>query len=170
MITPERAREALAYDPETGIVTWAIRTSNRVKIGDAAGTPDRGYLNIGLDGESYRAHNLIWLYVTGEWPEHEIDHINGVKDDNRWVNLRDRSHTINMRNIVAPLRSGSSGFRGVSKYRKRWRAQIKTNNKNKHLGTFDTPEEASAAYWAAKAELHGVETYQGRLNQALHPR
>lgn len=171
MITYERVREALHYDPETGVFTWRVKGNNRVRLGDEAGsTVSTGRRSIQLDGRKYKAHQLAWLYMTGTWPEHEIDHVNGLPGDNRFVNLRDEPRTTNMRNQVAPRRDSVSGFRGVSPHEGRWQADIRVDGKKKYLGLFDTPEEASAAYWAAKAELHGEETYQVRLDQEVMSR
>lgn len=69
MLTAERLRSLLRYDPDTGTFVWAARTSNRIKIGDVAGRPhNRGYVAIGVDGRVYLAHRLAWLWVTGNWP------------------------------------------------------------------------------------------------------
>jgi hypothetical protein len=165
-ITHERIREVLHYEPETGVFTWLVRTSSRMHVGDLAGSrTKKGYWAIRLDHGNHRAHLLAWLYMTGAWPTHQIDHIDGDGLNNRWTNLRDGSDGVNYHNIVAPQSNNTSGYRGVSweRSRGRWQAQIQANRKKRHLGYFDTPEEASAAYWAAKAELHGAATYQVRL-------
>ena len=162
-ITVERVREALAYNSETGVFTWLQRTSTKVHIGDEAGSPSNGYWSIKLDHRNYGAHILAWLWMTGAWPTHEVDHIDGVRDNNRWINLRDGSDGVNKRNIVAPNKNNPSGYRGVSRSGRRWAAHIKVNGKQQRLGTFDTPEDAHVAYMAAKAELHGEDTYRARL-------
>ena len=163
--THERVREALSYNPETGVFTWLVRASTKIRVGDVAGSSAEGYWRIKLDGKTYRAHQLAWLYMTGAWPTHEVDHINGVRDDNRWVNLRDVPRLTNQWNTVAPQRSSTTGVRGVERSKDGWTARIRVNGCRKYLGRFATIEEASAAYWAAKAEYHGVETYQARLDQ-----
>ena len=164
--THERVREALDYDPETGLFTWLVRTSIRIMAGDVAGCPTQsGYWRIGLDGHDYQAHVLAWFWVHGEWPTNDIDHIDGDGLNNRLDNLRDVPRNVNMHNVVAPYQNNTSGYRGASFHRQsgKWRASIGVNGKRVHLGLFDTPEEAHAAYMAAKAEHNGVETYQGRL-------
>lgn len=163
--THDRVRSVLHYEPGTGVFTWLITKGPRARVGAVAGSPTpRGYWTIKLDGRSYQAHNLAWFYVTGEWPEHEVDHIDGDPLNNAFTNLRDEPHGVNVRNVVAPNRNNTSGFRGVSESGPRWQANIRVDGKKKYLGTFDTPEEAYAAYMAAKAEHHGEETYRARLS------
>src|SRR5215813_12141516 len=82
MLTHERLKELLSYDPKTGLFIWNSR-------GAVAGTTDQeGYIQIHLDGKKYRAHRLAYLYMTGEMPTQILDHINRVRSDNRWGNLR----------------------------------------------------------------------------------
>ena len=85
-------REALHYDPDTGIFTWKVATASCVKVGAEAGcVKNDGYRAIGMGGKSYKAHRLAWLYVHGEWPKEQIDHINHIRTDNRMENLRPAS-------------------------------------------------------------------------------
>lgn len=156
MLTAERLREALHYDHETGVFTWRSRTSNRVKIGDIAGAIDlNGYRLIGVDGRLYKAHRLAWLYVYGRWPVKQIDHINGVRDDNRFANLREATSGENHQNITRRS-DNTSGFIGVTWHRQnmKWMAQIRVDGRYHYLGCFNTSEEANAAYLKAKADLH----------------
>lgn len=151
-----RLKESLSYDPETGVFNWRILTSNRAKIGARAGTNSNGYFIISVDGTRYMAHRLAWLYVTGEWPRGEIDHINGDRSDNRFENLRRTTHADNMKNM-SKHKDNTSGFKGVfwAQHARRWRSYICANGRSKHLGYFNTPEEAYAAYCVAAANLHG---------------
>jgi len=143
------------YDPETGIFTRLVRTSNRIKIGDVAGSLSRyGYLEFQLYGKLRKAHRLAWLYMTGEWPVGEIDHRDTDRTNNRFSNLRDVTSLGNKQNRRAPNKNSSTGLLGVSPKRDKWKAQIRANGKNRHLGTFTTPMEAHAAYLKAKRELH----------------
>ncbi|MCI0598731.1 MAG: HNH endonuclease [Beijerinckiaceae bacterium] len=90
----------------------------------------------------------------GAWPIAQIDHINGDRADNRFLNLREATRTENAWN--AKLRSDShSGFKGVRRHKRRWCAYIKVSGKQKHLGSFATPEEAHDAYCRAAREHHG---------------
>ncbi|MGJ0639467.1 HNH endonuclease signature motif containing protein [Xenorhabdus bovienii] len=152
MITQSELKSMLSYDPETGLFTWIKRNSNRVKIGDIAGSVnDNGYIDIRIHGRLMRAHRLAWLYMHGEWPREVIDHINGVRDDNRISNLRDVSHSINMLN-TSEKSSSKSGYRGVSWCHdtKKWRAKIQIGDKYHHLGRYHDIEDALQAYKKAK--------------------
>lgn len=154
LISPERVREILHYDPETGIFTWlSDRGTNRL-AGRRAGykRSTDGYWVICIEGRSYLAHRLAWAYVTGEWPENEIDHKNGLTDENAFANLREATHTQNMKN-----RKRKSSFTGASRGHRssRWEARISVDGKTKHLGTFDTQEDAAKAYRAAANQHYG---------------
>ena len=155
ILTAERLRELLHYDQETGLFTVKIATGHRSRLGSQPGNPRPGdYLRIGLEGRLYPAHRLAWLYMTGEWPKAYIDHINGVKDDNRWVNLRDVSNAMNAQNVYRARKNSKSGFLGVVQKGDRWGSQIGVNGSFTWLGMFDTPEEAHTAYLEAKRQLH----------------
>ena len=154
-LTAERLREILHYDPETGIFTWRVRTSRCVKIGsECSHRGSIGYVVIQILSTPYSAHRLAWLHVTGSWPIGVIDHINGVRDDNRFCNLRDVSNTENLQNRRRPNKNTSSGFLGVHRVADAWVAQIGVNGRNTHIGIFKTPELAHAAYIEAKKNLH----------------
>jgi hypothetical protein len=148
IITAERLRELLHYDPWTGVFTWRVRTSNYVKVGDVAGCVSvDGYISIKIDGYSYRAHRLAWLYMTGRWPADGIDHINMDRVDNRIANLREATKSQNRMNSYLSANS-SSGFKGVTwdKRECKWRAVLVIGRKQKHLGYFASPERAFIEY------------------------
>ena len=152
-----RLREVLNYDPVTGIFTWKTRIADRIKIGDVAGTVyGLGYRLIRIDGQQYHAHRLAWLYMTGAWPVHGIDHINGERDQNQFINLRDVPPQYNAQNKRRPAKNNVSGYLGVSWYSrgKCWRAGIRVNGKGYHLGYFNDPAKAHQVYLAAKREQH----------------
>lgn len=157
MVTAERLKESLRYDEGSGLFSW-IKTGRRnIKSGDLAGHIDRqGYVQIMLDGKMYLAHRLAWFYVTGEWPKHQIDHIDGNKGYNAFSNLRDVVQAVNMQNQGRPQRSNKSGFRGVSfeKATNKWRADISANGKRTTIGRFDTPELAYEHYLGARRTMH----------------
>lgn len=153
----ETLRSALAYAPETGVFTWKIRPSPKVPEGAIAGsTHKRGYIHIQLKGRIYKGHRLAWFYVHGEWPSAQIDHINRIKGDNRIANLRAAENAENKQNYLGPQRNNKIGLQGVTKRRGRnsYQAKIEVFGVERHLGTYKTPEEASAAYMLAKAEMH----------------
>ncbi len=154
MLTQSRLKEVLRYNKNTGIFSWRVSRSHNVKAGDIAGTKDKRYLRIKIDGVLYRAHRLAWLYVTGKFPRNEIDHKNGSGIDNRWKNLRDVSRAVNRQNQRLPLPSNILGVQGVRKYRRKYRAVIGVNGKSLFLGLFHSPQEAHAVYVIAKRKLH----------------
>jgi len=158
-------KSQLDYDADTGIFTWkAVSKFHKSRNGKEAGTRHHtGYLHISIDGKKYSAHRLAWLYVHGEFPEEFIDHINGVRDDNRIVNLRDVSHNVNClnRKIQTSNTSGHPGVKNVSRYSKRkkamitkFAADISVKGKRFYLGNFDTFEAAKSARVAAE-KLYG---------------
>lgn len=154
-LTAERLRELVHYDPVTGIFTSRINCG-KVRVGDASGKINRdGYRQIQVDGRLYSAHRLAWLYVHGRWPTPMVDHESRDKDDNRIANLREVTKSQNQQNI-GPQSNNKSGYKGVREEKRtgRWRAQIRIDGVQHHLGTFATPELASAAYAAAAARLH----------------
>lgn len=156
MITQSRLKELLHYEPDTGVFTWLVRTSDSVRIGDlAGGCHGNRYRRIRIDGKLYLAHRLAWLYMTGAWPDNQIDHVNGVRDDNRIANLREATNAENQQNRAKDVRN-TSGFPGVSWCRRdsKWRGLIKFEGRQKYLGVFDSPADAHAAYLKAKAERH----------------
>lgn len=156
-LNAERLRELLSYDPETGVFTWAVRPSQRVMAGSIAGAAHKsGYRYIKIMGRSYFAHRLAWLYVHGEWPANEVDHVDGDPLNNALSNLRSATRAENMQNFSRARADSKSGFRGVtwnSQYRK-WEANITHRGRQRRVGFFDTAESAHNAYLAAKAELH----------------
>jgi len=152
-------KKLLKYDPETGVFTWLTNPSKRIKAGQQAGSlHHKGYIQIGINKTLYLAHRLAWFYYYGNLPNQTIDHINGIKTDNRISNLRDISSSGNCQNL---LRSrGSSGLIGAhfQKSRNRWSSSIKLNGVRTHLGYFKTAEEAHTAYIAAKRSMHPFNT------------
>ena len=156
-ISHSRLLEILSYEPIVGIFRWREKTGPCSHVGAIAGSPQRGgHIQIGIDGEKYKAHRLAWFYVYGVWPPEDIDHINCIRGDNRLCNLRLASRAQNLRNCGV-RRNNTSGFKGVTFHRptKKWRARILHNGVRHNLGLFDTPELAHAAYCAASERLHG---------------
>jgi len=155
-LTQEQLKELLHYDSDTGTFTW-VDSRGRVASGDVAGSPQSmGYLSIRINGRLHLAHRLAWLYSTGEWPKYQIDHINGIRTDNRISNLRDVTANVNQQNQRRGQSGGKTGLLGVSLYKKtgKYRSEIMCFGAIKFLGYFDTAPEAHAAYVKAKREIH----------------
>ena len=145
----------LMYDPETGLFTWKVSRGG-VRAGTQAGYDSgRGYIIIRVLGRNYYAHRIAFLLMTGQWPEYQIDHINGNRSDNRFCNLRPATPAENRQNSEK-REVASSGYIGVhySNRSNRWIAKIQVRGKVTHLGTFVTEEEAAEAYIKAKKQLH----------------
>ena len=165
ILTQSRLKEVLHYCPETGVFTRLVSTGN-ARAGEAAGNVNKvsGYLQIRIDFKLYQAHRLAWLYVHGEFPPNDLDHINRVRSDNRIGNLRLSTRAENLQN--QSMRSNNtSGHVGVSWYKRdqKWLAQIKINYKTINLGFFTDLTEAISAYASAKAQFH---TFNPQLSHA----
>jgi hypothetical protein len=167
-ITQAELKEILHYDLETGVFRWRFASSNRVKPWSVAGTKgDTGYIKIHINKKLYRAHRLAWLYVKGEFPKEQIDHINGNRTDNFWQNLRETSSKQNQENL--PLsKNNTSGYRGVawSKTSKKWLAHVRHNSKKIHIGLYKTAEEAAIAAATKRAELFTHDYGRDQINFA----
>lgn len=163
LLTTDAVRKLLAYDPETGVLTWKPRPEstrherawNTKYAGRQAGSlSTRGYLHVRILGRDYRAHRVIWLIVTGDWPGQGLDHADGDPSNNRFDNLRPASQTENRANSRRP-KNNTTSFKGVTLDRRdgRYLATIGVNSQKHYLGHFDCPEKAHQAYLAA-AEKH----------------
>jgi hypothetical protein len=155
MLTAERVRELLDYDPETGVFTWLVSRCN-VKAGSRAGCArSDGYRGIRIDRRRYHEHRLAFLWMKGEWPSADVDHINGAPGDNRWHNLRPASRSQNMVNSRM-RRNNVSGTRGVAWHSaaRKWVATISIDGRSKYLGIYDAKEDAAAAYARAMMARH----------------
>ena len=155
MLTQQKLKELLYYYPETGVFT-RLQDRRAVKKGSVAGSYNtKGYLKIRIDSKAYLAHRLALLYMTGEFPPDQVDHINRIKDDNRFANLRLVSNLENCHN-QSIHKHNTSGITGVCwhKRKKKWTAYIWVNNKRIHLGYYDTIEEAKEERDNAKVRLH----------------
>jgi len=167
-LTVDLLNHLFEYDKETGNLIWKIKPSskgNRVKVGDIAGTvKSHGYLCVGINYNSYRAHRLIFLMHKGYLPK-TIDHINGDRLDNRIENLRAVTASQNQHNRKTNA-NNTSGYKGVGwiKTKKKWRARITLEGKKIHLGYFDNVEEAAEVVRKAREELHGVFANHGDNN------
>lgn len=151
MPSRERLHELLSYNADTGILTWKVKRGSKSAGSVAGGLGSEGYITVFIDGHLYKAHRVA-LHMTGiDVDGLLVDHINGIKTDNRAENLRVVSQHGNARNIRKPTSRSISGILGIGRRPSgRWRAQLSINNKNYWIGTFDTKEEALAAYLEAK--------------------
>jgi hypothetical protein len=164
-LSAKEVRELLDYFPDTGEFIWRFRLGNEHSVicwnpkfaGKSAGHFDaKGYKRIKIHATYYAGHRLAWLWMTGEWPPEDVDHINCNKSDNRFNNLRLATRGQNVAN-TGLKRHNKSGFKGVC-YKPRARvyyAQITKNGKVHYLGRFQTPEEAHAVYVRAANQMHG---------------
>lgn len=163
-LTAEFVRSILDYAPDTGIFRWRHRADrkrnwNSRYAGTVAGQTSSGYRAIQIDGKgAYPAARIAWLYVTGEWPPDQIDHINSVRDDDRFDNLRAATNAENSQNRGPQRNNRSSGLRGVHFHAQsgKWRARIKFDGCHYSLGLHDKPEEAAAARDAFVAKHLGA--------------
>jgi hypothetical protein len=157
-ITQSALVKATHYDPDTGIFVRRVNTGrhDRHKAGEVMGTKTiKGYIMVGIVSRRYMAHRLAWLYVHGEWPDQDLDHINRDKSDNRIANLRPATRLQNMQN-VEKHKHNTSGIKGVCWHsqRNKWRAQINVMYKQKYLGLFDNFDAAVKARAAAEILYH----------------
>jgi len=159
MITQAQLKELFSYDPETGVFTRKV-TYGRWKAGMVAGTYAHGYVQINIDHKLYYAHRLAWLYVHGEYPSGDIDHIDHNTSNNSMSNLRNITTGENLQNQIVAKKNNQSRFLGVHFHaeKKKYQARIQVAGKQRHLGYFDTPEFAYSAYVSAKRELHSANT------------
>lgn len=150
-------KHILSYDPEKGVFYW-LQPRPRIKVGVIAGSLKKktGYVSIEIDGKEYAAHRLAWFYITGKWPENQIDHKNRIRNDNSFSNLREATNGQNRANTQS---SSKHGLKGVSLKKwlkdKPWEARITFEKKVISLGCFATKEEAHEAYCKEARRLHG---------------
>jgi len=162
MITQERLKEFLSYCPDTGVFAWR-RSRGTAKAGSIAGCVNkRGYRIIRIDMHSYKAHRLVFLYMTGSFPARHTDHINGVTFDNRWLNLRDVTSQENSRNQKRRS-NNTSGLAGVKRDKptNKWRVFINFDLKQQYLGYYDDFFEACCARKSAETK-HDFHPNHGR--------
>lgn len=159
-ITQSKLQELFFYDPSTGVFTRRVTTSGRSKAGaDVSCKTAAGYVEAMIAGKVVLMHRMAFLYMTGALPVGQVDHINGVRHDNRWCNLRAVEQSTNMQNLKkATVSNTSTGLLGSFKSGQSktnpYKAMIRIGGKNTHLGRFPTAEAAHDAYVAAKRIHH----------------
>lgn len=150
----ERLKELLEYDHEIGVFKWKV-DRGPIRAGSTAAKPKpHRYGQIRIDGVLYYAHRLAWFYTHGTWPVNEVDHINGVRNDNRLSNLRDVPHQSNSQNVIKPRKSNKSGYLGINKLGEKWVANIYLHGRTTYLGIFSCKKQAHQAYVEAKRKYH----------------
>lgn len=159
MITQQALKNLLKYESTTGKFCWLVKPNLRWPIDKEPGTiNDRGYRKICLrhngKRQVYRAHRLAWLYVYGEWPDRDIDHINGNLLDNRICNLRLATKHQNSGNRKINA-NNKCGYKGVYNRRGKWAACIRADGKTVNLGLYDTPLKAHEAYMCVARKYFG---------------
>jgi hypothetical protein len=155
--TAERVRELFDYDPRTGLLTNKIGRA-RARAGSVAGTRRKdGYWSVSIDGSGhFLVHRVIWLWVTGEWPTHEVDHEDTDRGNNKWLNLREATPLQNKANQPVSKCNGS-GVKGAFFHPQtgKFRARIQVGGKQKSLGLHATAQLAGDAYLKAARSIHG---------------
>jgi len=160
----EAITDLLSYSPETGEFTWKV-ARGRCSAGSTAGyDTGRGYIGIRINKRCTYAHRIAFLLMTGSEPKAQVDHINGDRSDNRWVNLREVTCAENMMNRQVSGRN-KSGVMGVfwNTGKGKWTAKIKKNQKTTHLGYFDDLAMAAAARKEAEVSM-GFHQNHGRAS------
>lgn len=149
-ITAEELRRLLSYDAQTGLFTWLTGQRQNKIAGHS-----HGYVRISIKNRLYCAHRLAWLYIYGEWPKKELDHINRIKNDNRIVNLRESTRSENAQNVIAH-KDNASGVRGIlwDKSRCKWVAELTIDGKLVFKQRFNSKEEAATARKQAEEQYH----------------
>lgn len=164
MVTQEELKKIFKYDHDAGLFT-RISIRCGVKIGSVAGcfVGNKGYVRIKINRKLYLAHRLVWLYVYGSFPDGEIDHINGIRTDNRLCNLRSVTKNENLVN-KRKYSNSSSGITGVCwhKQHRKWVSTICINGKRKHLGLFKNIDDAKIARENA-SKLFGFHVNHGNI-------
>lgn len=152
VLTATKCREFLDYNPDTGVFLW--KKSKVKAAGRTAGTiTSHGYYQISICCRVYYAHRLAWLYMTGEWPKDQVDHIDMDKSNNRFANLRESDASRNSANTKT--RKNRSGLKGARWDKGKWSSTIVVNKKRIYLGRYEKAEDAHAAYRAAAIKYHG---------------
>jgi hypothetical protein len=151
-LTQKRLKEVLDCNPDNGLFYWKSSEHNK-STDKPAGTKTNGYICIQIDRKLYRAPRLAFLYMEGYFPEYDVDHINRIRDDDRWINLRHVSRSCNVRNCDM-LQNNTSGITGVCWNTRtgKWIVQLTINNERKWLGSFNDLSEAVQVRWEAEVK------------------
>ena len=155
-ITQSELLELFEYNEHTGKLKWKISRTNAIKVGQEVNhISKRGYVQVRLNGKLWMVHRLIWLMKTGTFPKLHIDHINGIRHDNSWSNLREVDRFLNMQNMHDAHIDSTTQILGVTfdKQSGKYKAQMFRNGKVVLGKKFDTKQEASECYNNFKKEF-----------------
>lgn len=156
----------LRYNHVTGEIVRVSSRTNKKYEGKVAGhLRSDGYVRVYVAGKNLMAHRIAWFLFFGRWPEKQIDHVNGVRSDNRICNLREATDSQNAHNRKKPI-TNTSGYKGVHlhKQTRRYQARIRIDGKQTSLGLFDDPFDAHIAYCHAAKRVYGEFSNTGILN------
>jgi hypothetical protein len=155
ILTQQKLKELLDYNPNTGEFVWKIPCGQRAPVGAIAGSYNQGYKFIKINGKKYSAHRLAWLYTHGQFPQNQLDHINRIRNDNRIDNLREVTNSENQQNVT-PRKDNISGIKGVEFHTatQKWQARIALNGKRIYLGLYNNIEDAIVARKQAEQIHH----------------
>ena len=156
-ISIQELRDYLKYNPEDGSIIRIKKASSNAKVGDTAGSiKDNGYAAIKLNKKRFLAHRVAWAIYYGEWPSKCLDHINGIRNDNRISNLRECTPMENSWNR-RKSKNNTSGISGIyfNKRMKKWCVGIRSNKKHKYLGSFSDFQDAKKIALNARNSFHG---------------
>ncbi len=156
MLTLEKLKALIHYDPDTGRITRKVIIPQATKKESVGYIDTNGYHCLDIAGRPYKGHRIAWFYMTGVYPSEYVDHINGIKSDNRFANLRLATNSQNQANRPPP-KNNTSGIKGIrfEAARNKWAARIWVHGKQTLLGRFPTKEEAAAAYETAAKNAFG---------------
>jgi hypothetical protein len=155
VISLDELKAVLRYDPDTGLFWWIVKRNGTLP-NKPAGHPSK-YVRIKIGGKSYSASCMAWLWMTGAWPECEVDHKDLNKHNNRWDNLRAATRAQNIQNTAKRNIRKTSKYKGVwwHKWSGKWESKISVEGKQIGLGRFDSEREAYMAYVNAAKRLRG---------------
>ena len=148
-----KLRSLFTYDPATGVLRWKVDRSHNARAGAEVGHASGRYRRVSVEDKSYQVHRIAFALMTGRWPKDQLDHINRVKTDNRWENLREATNQENQRNRDRQS-NNTSGHSGVVWHSRdqRWHANVKVSGKRIHLGSFKSRDDAINARLAGEAK------------------
>jgi hypothetical protein len=155
-VTSDYVRKIFTYDTSDGYLRWKI-SKQRIIKGNIAGYVNKsdGYRYIGIDHCEFLASRIVWLWMTGEWPRCQIDHIDGIRDNNKWSNLREATNSQNNMNRRSLAKNNTTGVKGVDIRRGKYRVRITVDSREIVVGRFVSLERAKAARRFAEMEYFG---------------